>query len=366
MDYGLSEEQAMLRDAARELLTDHAPARAQLRGDDVDPTLWALTATQGWPGLIVPEEFGGSGLGLIELTLLAEEIGGAVTRGPFVSTALVGLALARGGSPALQAEVLPSLAAGSAWATWAFAEPRSPWTAEGIRGTTARIDGDDAVLDGVKTAVPEADGASWLLITAREWDGLTSFLVERDTPGVSVRRQQVLDQTRAFYEVRLDGVRVPLRRRLAAGPADLQELLDDAAVLTAADTLGALDRLLGMTIEHLRVRVQFGRPLGSFQALKHKCATMAMAVHGVRAATYHAAMAADAGSPDAERAACVAASYASAAAGDVAGEALQLHGGIGFTWEHDLHLYLRRAQTDAVLHGDVAQHRDRLCDLIRA
>ncbi|MGW5715182.1 acyl-CoA dehydrogenase family protein [Amycolatopsis sp. NPDC003865] len=365
MDYELSEEQAMVRDAARELLTDHAPARAQTTGDDVDPVLWALTVAQGWPGLAVPVEFGGSGLGLVELTLLAEEIGRAVTRGPFVSTALVGLALARTGSPSLRAETLPALAAGTAWATWAFAEPGSPWTPDGVRSTTARGDGDDVVVDGVKTAVPDAGGAHWLLVTAREGDGVASFLVDRDTPGVSVRRQNVVDLTRAFYEVRLDGVRVPSRRRLVAEPADLRRLLDDAAVLTAADTLGALDRLLAMTVDHLRVRVQFDRPLGSFQALKHKCATMAMAVHGIRAATYHAAMTADAGSPDAERAACVAASYSSAAAGEVAGEALQLHGGIGFTWEHDLHLYLRRAQTDAVLHGDAALHRDRLCDLIR-
>jgi alkylation response protein AidB-like acyl-CoA dehydrogenase len=121
-----------------------------------------------------------------------------------------------------------------------------------------------------------------------------------------------------------------------------------------------------MTVEYLKVRVQFGRPLGAFQAVKHKCATMAMLVHGVRAATYYAAMAADADAEDAARAACVAASYSSAATGDVAGESLQLHGGIGFTWEHDLHLYLRRAEVDGTLYGDAAIHRDRLCGLITA
>jgi alkylation response protein AidB-like acyl-CoA dehydrogenase len=136
-------------------------------------------------------------------------------------------------------------------------------------------------------------------------------------------------------------------------------------VLQSAETLGVLSRLLELTVEYLKVRVQFDRPLGSFQAVKHKCATMAMLVHGTRAATCYAAMAADAEAPDAARAACVAASYSSAATGDVAGEALQLHGGIGFTWDHDLHLYLRRAETDGVLYGDAAIHRDRLCDVVR-
>jgi alkylation response protein AidB-like acyl-CoA dehydrogenase len=140
-------------------------------------------------------------------------------------------------------------------------------------------------------------------------------------------------------------------------------LLDAACVVLAAETLGTLDRMLELTVEYVQVRVQFGRPIGSFQAVKQACATMAMQVMGARAATYHAAMAADAGTPDASTAACVAASYTSAIAGEVAGSALQLHGGIGFTWEHDLHLFLRRAKADAVLFGDVALHRERLCQL---
>jgi alkylation response protein AidB-like acyl-CoA dehydrogenase len=366
VDFELNEEQAMLRDAARELLSDRAPVRAQLLGrdGDVDPELWRLTAAQGWTGLALPEDCGGAGQGLTELALIAEQIGRAATRGPFLSTALVGRALARGGSVQVQSEVLPVLTTGPAWATWAFAEPGAPWTPAGIR-TTARADGATSVLDGVKTAVPDAGGARWLLVTALDGDVPTSFLVERDAPGVTVRQQEVLDLTRAFYEVRLDDVRVPRRHRLRGGHDEVQRLLDEASVLCSAETLGVLDRLLEMTVEHLKVRVQFGRPLGSFQAVKHKCATMAIHVHGVRAASYYAAMAADADSPDAARAACVAKSFSSAVAGEVAGEALQLHGGIGFTWEHDLHLYLRRAETDAVLYGDAAVHRDRLCDLVR-
>jgi alkylation response protein AidB-like acyl-CoA dehydrogenase len=359
VDFELSDEQVMLRDAVRAVLSDQAPDRD--RDDDVDPVLWRLTAAQGWPGLAIPGEFGGSGQGLAEFALVAEEVGRAAARGPFLPTTLVGRALARGGREQVRAEVLPLLAAGTGWATWAFAEPGSPWTPDGVRAT-ARADGAAVVLDGVKTAVQDAGGARWLLVTAHDGAGPASFLVDRDAPGVTVRRQRVLDLTRAFYEVRLDGVRVSRERHVGG---DVQLLLDEASVLLAAETLGVLERLLEMTVDHVKTRVQFDRPLGSFQAVKHKCATMALHVHGTRAAAYYAAMAADAGSPDAELAACVAASHASAVAGEVAGESLQLHGGIGFTWEHDLHRYLRRAHTDAVLHGDAAVHRDRLCDLVR-
>jgi alkylation response protein AidB-like acyl-CoA dehydrogenase len=269
----------------------------------------------------------------------------------------------RGASPELQAEVLPLLADGAGWATWAFAEPGLPWTLDGLR-TTARAEGADVVLTGTKTAVQDAEGARWLLVTATTDDGPASYLVDRDAPGIQVRRQHGLDLTRSLCEVRLEDVRVPAGRRLAGDAAEIQRLLDDACVLASAQNLGTLQRMLEMTVDYVRDRVQFGRPIGSFQAVKQACSTMALQVQGVRAVSYAAAMSADAGAADAAQAACVAASYSSAVAGEVAGSALQLHGGIGFTWEHDLHLYLRRAKADCVLHGDSAVHRERLCRLI--
>ncbi|WP_033280424.1 acyl-CoA dehydrogenase family protein [Streptomyces sp. NRRL F-525] len=368
MNFELSEEQAMLREASRALLSDHAPmsaVRASMDGSvDVDPELWQLTSDLGWPGLALPEEYGGSGQGLVELALLAEEIGRALGRGPFLPTAVVGRAVAYGGSARLRDEVLPALAAGEGWATWAFAEPHAPWTLDGVRAT-ARADGDGIVLDGVKTVVQDAGGARWLLVTARHEGEPASFLVDRAAPGVTVRRQRVLDLTRAFHEVRLDAVRVLPDARLDGGPDDIQALLDEASVLRCADALGVMERMLELTVEHTTNRVQFGRPIGSFQAVKHACADMALLVHGTRAATYYAAMAADAGTDDAARAACAAASYATAGTGEVAARALQLHGGIGFTWEHDLHLHLRRARADRVLYGDTAVHRERLCALLQ-
>ncbi|MFF0011535.1 acyl-CoA dehydrogenase family protein [Streptomyces sp. NPDC005374] len=368
MNFELSDEQAMLRAASRDLLSDHSPVdrvRARLdRDEDADPELWSLAARLGWPGLALPEEYGGAGQGLVELALVAEEAGRALGRVPFLPTVIVGRALAATGTPRLRAEVLPGLAAGSSWATWAVAEPHAPWTLDAVRATV-RAEGDEFVLDGVKTAVQDAAGADWLLVTALHENEPASFLVARNTPGVTVRRQRVLDPTRALHEVGFEAVRVPSDRRLDAGPAAIQRLLDDAAVLHCADALGVMERILELTVEHVGRRVQFGRPIGAFQAVKHACADMALRVHGTRAATYYAAMAADADSPDAARSACAAAAYASACAGEVAARALQLHGGIGFTWEHDLHLHLRRAKADGVLYGDAGVHRARLCTLLR-
>ncbi|WP_460062975.1 acyl-CoA dehydrogenase family protein [Streptomyces sp. YKOK-I1] len=368
MNFELSAEQILLREASRDLLSDRAPierVRAWAdREEDVDPEVWRLTADLGWPGLALPEEYGGSGQGLVELALVAEEVGHALGRGPFAPTAVVGRALAAAGPPELRAEALPALAAGDGWATWAFAEPRLPWSLDGVRAT-ARTEGDVIVLDGVKTAVQDAGGARWLLVTALH-DGVpASFLIDRTAPGVSVRRQRVLDLTRSFHEVRFEGVRVARGRRLTAGPDEIQRLLDEASVLRCADALGVMERMLKLTVEHVRSRVQFGRPIGTFQAVKHACADMALLVHGARAATSYAAMAADAGAEGAGRAACAAASYVAAGSGEVSARALQLHGGIGFTWEHDLHLHLRRARADSVLYGDAAVHRDRLCTLLR-
>ncbi|MET9491209.1 acyl-CoA dehydrogenase family protein [Nocardia sp. NPDC006630] len=368
MNFELSDEQEMLRDAVSALLSAHAPletVRAWLdRDDDVDPLLWRRAADLGWPGMVVPEHYGGTGQGLVELALAAEESGRALARGPFLSTAIVGHALTVAGSAGLRQEVLPDLAAGSVWATWAFAENYAPWTLSGLR-TRAQSDGDLFILDGVKTAVQDAGAARWLLVTALHNDIPTSFLVDRDAAGVIVRREHSLDPTRTFYEIRLEGVQVPAERRLDGGPEAVQRLLDYASVLNCADALGAMQRMLDLTVGYTGVRVQFGQPIGSFQAVKHACTDMALLVHGSRAVTYYAAMAVDGQAADAATWACSAAAYIADCAGDVAGAALQLHGGIGFTWEHDLHLYIRRAETNRVLYGDADVHHDRLCSLLR-
>ncbi|MFI0961303.1 acyl-CoA dehydrogenase family protein [Streptomyces sp. NPDC021080] len=367
MDFEPSEEQTMLRDVSRSVLKGHAsPEQVRaLAGDALSDggELWRLGTELGWTGLAVPEEHGGSEQGLVELSIVAEELGRAAAPGAFLPSALVALALARSGSAEVRARVLPGLADGSTAATWALAEPGGVWSPELVAATAVR-DGEDYVLSGRKTAVQDAEAADWLLVTAQLDGTPASFLVERQTAGVTVRRQRVIDETRAFHGVTLDGVRIPADRLLGGGVAEVQWLADAVAVLTAADALGAAERLLEMTVEYAKVRKQFGRAIGSFQAIKHKCATMLLQVHGARAAIQYAAMALDAGEADSSQAASVAKAFASEGMSRVAGEALQTHGGIGFTWEHDLHLFLRRIKTDEALHGGSAAHQERLVTLM--
>jgi alkylation response protein AidB-like acyl-CoA dehydrogenase len=255
-----------------------------------------------------------------------------------------------------------------------------------------RYDGDDLVLSGRATAVQAAAAADWLLVTAATDRGGRLVLVER--PRAAVEPRRTLDETRRWYDVVLDGVRIRAADVVAADESDIRWLADAAAVLSAADSLGVGERLLEMTVGHVKVREQFGRPLGSFQSVKHKVADMLTTLKGARAATYYAAMALDAGvagasvagapvvdapvvdatvvdapvvdAPvvDATVAASVAKAFTAEGVAALAGEALQAHGGIGFTWEHDLHLYLRRAKVNEMLYGSPAEHYERLAALL--
>jgi alkylation response protein AidB-like acyl-CoA dehydrogenase len=365
VDFELSQEQRALRDVSRGLLADHcAPAhvRAAAGGADADPKLWELGSELGWTGLLIPESHGGSGAGLAELTLVAEELGRAAARGPFLPAALAGLAISRHGSPELRELALPALASGSATAAWAVAESGGWFSPAGTLATAA--DSGVLMLSGSKTLVQDAASAEWLLVTAMVAGEPCLVVADRASPGTRVRRQQTLDLTRNLYEVVFDDVRVPAARRLSGRGAAVAEMLDAAAVLTAADALGAGTRLLEMTVEYAKSRVQFGQPIGAFQAVKHKAADMLMLAQGTRAAVYYAAMALDAATPDAAEAVSTAKAFASDGMSRLAGDALQTHGGIGFTWEHDLHLFLRRIKADEQLYGDATVHRERLCGFL--
>ncbi|MBB3665599.1 alkylation response protein AidB-like acyl-CoA dehydrogenase [Prauserella sediminis] len=366
MDFELTDEQAMLREASRSMLADRTTIdRTHVdRGDDpYDEALWQLGCELGWTGLAVPDRFGGTGQGLAELVLVAEELGRAAAPNPFVPTTLTSRALARGGNAAAQAALLPGLAEGTV-ASVALDEPGRTGRPQDI-GTTAQLVDGAYRVTGRKCAVQHARQAWWVLVSAVLGDRLALLLVDLEDPRVRVRRQEVLDLTRSFHEVTFDDVVVPADRLIDDDPAAVQLLTDDAAVLTAADALGAMEQMLSLTVGHVTTRHQFDRPIGSFQAVKQATATMAIDVHATRAAVHYAAMAIDADAPDATRAAAAAASFAGTAATRVAGWALQLHGGIGFTWEHDLHLYLRRATVDAALHGGAAVHDDRLVGLLQ-
>ena len=352
VDFELTEEQAALREVSRGLLAVSCPPQLvrslAAAGQDTDDKLWQRGAELGWTGLAVPEDLDGAGQGVVELCLVAEELGRAAAPGPFLDSALTALALARAGR---RAELVRSLAVGEVKASVAH-----------HGAVVGSFDGDELVLSGRATAVQAADSASWLLVTVAMGDG-GRRLVLADRSSASVEARRTLDETRRWYDVVLDGVRVPSGDVVTADEADVGWLADAGAVLTAADSLGVGERLLEMTVGYVKVREQFGRPIGSFQSVKHKVTDMLTTLKGARAATYYAAMALDAGVADAAAASSVAKAFTGEGVAALAGEALQTHGGIGFTWEHDLHLYLRRAKVNEVLYGTAAEHYERLVAL---
>jgi alkylation response protein AidB-like acyl-CoA dehydrogenase len=372
VDFELSEEQLGLQDSTRRLLAaaaDIASTRKIIEsGAGYDRSLWRKGAELGWPALALPEELDGFGQQLVDLAIVAAEHGRVVLPSPFLPTVVAADAIATSLNAALRKEIVPELATGTATAAWAFAEPGQPWSAAGLSLRAVR-DGEGFTLDGQKVAVQDAGSARWLLLDAVLDGEPARFVLETGTAGLTVRRQHAFDITRELDDITVDTVRLPAGSLLSRGDEagqGIERSLRMITVLACAELVGVAERLLAMTIEHVKVREQFGRPIGSFQAIKHKCATMRIWAQASAAATYYAAMTLDAGAEDADRAVSVAKAYVGDAVSRLAGEALQAHGGIGFTWEHDLHLYLRRAKSNELLYGDPGWHRERLCRLLEA
>jgi alkylation response protein AidB-like acyl-CoA dehydrogenase len=377
MDIGFSEEQELLRDTARKFLDGNCTTRfvrdMMATETAVTPEFWRQLAENGWLGIAFPEDSGGSGLGLTELVVLMEEVGYAVMPGPYPASVLLGgAAIAEAGSPAQRAEWLPRIAAGEARATLAWTEPNARWDAAGITAS-AREAGGGFLLSGTKMFVPDAHLADVLVVAARSRDGSTMedgvslFLVPRDAPGLAVTLLPSIDETRKVCEVRLDNVRVPasaLLGQLHQGWAPLSRVVDRAAVALAAEMCGAAQRVLDMTVEYAKLRVAFGKPIGSYQGVKHKCADMLVDIENAKSLTYYAAWAVDEGDPDAVMAVSMAKAAASDASRRVCAAGIQLHGGIGMTWEHDLHLFLKRAKADEIALGDANWHRERIARLM--
>lgn len=367
MDFTVSDEQRMLIESTRKLLARESPiSRVRELADQdehgYDDRVWQLGAELGWAGLLIAEEYDGLGRDLVDVALIAEEHGRTVQPGPLIGNALAAVAISQSGRHDLCSEVLPLLAGGRGVAAWAFAESRQPWDADGVCAVATEHAGGFR-LSGIKVAVQDADGAGWIVVTAQLGGRLAQFLVDRRAAGIGVRRQRTLEITRRLDEVEFDDVAVPSSALLHAGDdaeAAVAHQNRCGAVLVSADNIGVGEAVLEMTVQYAKLRVQFGRPIGSFQAVKHKCATMRMWLQASKAATYYAAMAVAADADDAEEAASVAKAYTSAAIAALTSEALQVHGGIGFTWEHDLHLYHRRAKANQVLFGDPYLHHERL------
>ncbi len=364
MDFSFSPDQLLLKNSARSFLDEHMkPATVRLLWDDprgLSDTMWKEMAQLGWLGLSLPEAYGGSGLGMVETAVLLEEMGRAACPGPFWPTVLAATAIEAAGTDAQKKRWLSAIATGDATATIAFLDAELDWNPEAT-ATRAEKGARGWTLTGKKQFVPWAHVASVLLVPAKAPEGLTLFLVDPAAAGLTLEPAQVMDFATRLVSVRLDKVPVGGDAILAApgqAGALLSALLRRGAVGAAAEMLGAARRCLDMAVEYAKVREQFGQPIGSFQAIRHKCADMLLEVENAYSAVYYAAWALDAKAEDAELAASVAKAYVGDASRKVCGEAIQVHGGIGFTWEYDLHLYFKRAKALEPMYGAGDYHRE--------
>ncbi len=376
MDFGFSEEQDLLRETTRRFLAEHesrSVVRRRLEEPETfDAGRWRRGAELGWSAMLVPDAFAGGSVTdqpLVDLVVLAEELGRVLHPGPLVPTNCVADAIVRFGSDVQMKEHLPSLAQGESTAAWCMSGDGSPEpSAVAIEATP---EGDGWRLDGVARYVHGAQHAALLLVVANAPAGdVVNLLVRRPSAGLSERVVRGLDPTRRFAEVRFEGVAVSPGNQLVApgkdGWAVVDRCLSLATVLQSAESVGAADVLFDETVEYLKKREQFGRTIASFQAIKHRVADMQIHLEAARVAAEYAALALGDEQADAEDAVHTAGAYVDDAVAHLAGEALQLHGGIGFTWEHDVHLFVRRAKVNQVLYGDGAWHREQLLRLVES
>jgi len=375
MDFGFSEEQEMLRQSVRGFLEAECPMTyvRQMMEDErgFSDDQWKKMAELGWTGLIVPEQYGGAGLNMVDMVVVLEEMGKVVFPGPFFASAILGgIAIDLGGSDAQKQKWLPGLADGSLRATLAQVEESGRWDAEGIQ-LAAKAAGGGFTLSGTKLFVHDAHNADLLIVPVRTGgkgtDGVTMLVVERKAKGVAVRVLKTMDQTRKLCEVTFDGVAVAkdaVLGEVGKGWALLDRLVDRAKVAVCAEMCGGAQKVLEMSVAYAKVREQFGKPIGSFQAIQHKCANMMVQVESAKSATYYAAWAVANDVAEAHLAACMAKAYTSDAYRFVSAEGIQIHGGIGFTWEHDMHLYFKRAKGSEVTFGDATHNRELVAQVV--
>lgn len=368
MDFGFSEEQEMLRRSTREFLAKECGSKVVRRlmesPSAYDPALWQKVADLGWTALGIPEQYGGVGT-FLDLIVVLEETGRALLPGPFFAT--MGLAvpvLIEAGTEAQKKDALGAIAGGSARATLALTEAGGRWDANGVT-MAAKQAGGGWQLDGVKTFVPDAEAADYIVVAARTRgegeEGITLFLVKGRPKGLTATPLQTLDMTRRWNEVRFD--RVELRADAVMGPVDkawpqLKRALEWATAALCAEMVGGAQKVLETSTEYAKTRHQFSKPIGIYQAVSHRIADMLVQCESGRSATYYAAWAVDADAHDRSLASSMAKAYVSDAYRKVSGDGIQVHGGIGFTWEHDMHLYFKRAKAAEVTLGDATYHRE--------
>jgi alkylation response protein AidB-like acyl-CoA dehydrogenase len=369
VNFAFSEEQEELRKSVRRFLEDKSPEtevrRLMETTEGYDPAVWSQMAQQlGLQGLAIPEEFGGSGFTYVELIVVLEEMGRALLCAPYFSTvALAANTLLSSGDDSAKKEYLPGIASGETIATLAITEPAGKWDEAGIT-LAATGSGDSWTLNGTKSFVIDGHTAGLILVAARTPAGVSLFAVPGDAPGLTRTPLATMDQTRKQAKLEFAGTPARLVGTDGSGWATLSKTLDLAAVALAAEQVGGGQKVLEMSVEYAKVRVQFGRPIGSFQAIKHKCADMLLEVESAKSAAYYAGWAAAEDSDELPVVASLAKAYCSDAYFHAAAENIQIHGGIGFTWEHPAHLYFKRAKSSELYLGDPTYHRELLAQRI--
>jgi alkylation response protein AidB-like acyl-CoA dehydrogenase len=369
VNFAVSDEQVELRRSVRRFFGEKSGSadvrRAMESAEGYDEKTWQMMAEQlGLSGLAIPEEYGGSGYTYTELAVVFEEAGAALLCSPlFASVALAANALLESGDAEAKAAYLPGIAAGERTATLAFTEDDGRWEPDATTLAATRA-GEEWRLSGHKSFVIDGHTADLILVVGRTDAGLGLFAVVSDAAGLERRALPTLDQTRK--QARLTFADTPARLVGDAGGAAavLARTLDLAAVALAAEATGGAQRCLDLAVQYAKERIQFGRPIGSFQAIKHKCSDMFLEVESARSAAYAAASEAAEGSPDLAAAASLAKAYCTDAFFNTAAENIQIHGGIGFTWEHDAHLYFKRAKSSQLLLGDPTYHRERVAQYL--
>ncbi len=341
-----------LRDGFRDVLVREASSERLHRfvdgGGVRDEALWQEAAALGWPALAIPEADGGLGLGIAEAAVLFEEVGRALAPMPLLGSYLAARAIELGGSEAQRAAWLPRIAAGELTCTIS-----PPFPAHAVEFA---VEGDQVVLTGEAGDLLDGGGAELLVVLAQDADGGSTYVL---IDGVEAEVERTVDRTRHLARARFDGLRVPMDRLFAGGEAMRGTLLGEAALLIACDARGGAAAIFEQTIGYLKTREQFGKPIGSFQALKHRCADHKVALEASGAVVAEAVRLWAAGDPTAPLMASSAKAYACDVYARVAEDAVQLHGGIGYTWEHDCHLFLKRAKLNQALFGTSAAHLDR-------
>lgn len=368
MNFGFSEEQEELRSSVRRFLDDKSPSaevrRLMETTEGYDEGVWKQMAQElGLQSLHIPEAYGGAGFSWVELTVVLEEMGRSLLCAPFYSSVcLAANAVLNAGDEANKKSILPGIASGETIAALAFTEDNGRWDADGIT-----LEAKGGKLTGTKMFVIDGHIATSIIVVARDpgtkgADGIGFYLVDGMADGLTRTPLQTMDMTRK--QAKLEFANTPATKIGPGGWDAMSKTLDQAAVALCAEMVGGAQHCMDMAVQYAKDRIQFGRPIGSFQAIKHKCADMLLEVESAKSASYYAAWAAAEDNDELPVVAALAKAYCSEAYFHTAAENIQIHGGIGFTWEHDAHLYFKRAKTCELLLGDATYHRELLAQRI--